>query len=162
MNEENNAGLEDHIPEDEELEDSVLEEDTLDDGEQEDEPLESPEPEASEQESEEPETGGVLKIVIATRNGRTVMSAAQSGADPYLEPAPGDDLEDLAAALPDFVRRAREHWSLNPRNPEHFRPKPAPGKRSAKKTGSGSKPKESTGPAPTAPREGAVESPLLL
>lgn len=108
------------------------------------------------------ETGGFMKIIITTRNGRTMMGVERNGADPYLEPAPGDRLEDVAAALPDFVQRAREHWSLSPRNPKHFRPNPAPAKKGSRKTAGGNRPKESAGQPPPVQREEIIERPLLL
>ena len=48
--------------------------------------------------------------------------------DPYLESIDTQDMDEIAAVLPDTVQRAHEHWDTNPKHPAYYRPD-APKKR---------------------------------
>ena len=66
-----------------------------------------------------------LKVVLHVEEGRALVGIQQKDTDPVLEWVQASTLEEVLAAVPGLVDRARERWAQSPHNPAYQRP-PAP------------------------------------
>lgn len=89
-----------------------------------------------------------LKVVLHLKEGRALVGiqgrcpelAEGTKTDPVLETVSANSLEELLAAVPAMVTRARERWASSPLNPNYQRPvapapPPVPGRQPAASRG---------------------------
>ena len=67
-----------------------------------------------------------LKVVIHLWGDRALVGIQQKDCDPVVEPVQGGTLDEVLAAVPGLVARARERWATSPRNPAYQGPPPPP------------------------------------
>ena len=67
-----------------------------------------------------------LKVVIHLWGDRALVGIQQKDCDPVVEPVQAATLQEVLAAVPGLVARARERWATSPRNPAYQGPPPPP------------------------------------
>lgn len=67
-----------------------------------------------------------LKIVIQIKGDRALVGIQQKDTDPVLEPLEAVSLEEILAAVPTILARAREQWQSSPRRPKYEGPPVSP------------------------------------
>ncbi len=84
--------------------------------------------------AESPQTTPELKVVLQIWGTRAIVGIQGTNTDPVVETLETASLEELLAAVPGVLARARERWATSPRNPKYVGPPapppatPAPGK----------------------------------
>ena len=69
---------------------------------------------------------GELKVVLHLKVGRARIGVQDKGTDPVVEFLEAATLEELLAAVPAVLQRARERWAQSPQNPKSEGPPPPP------------------------------------
>jgi hypothetical protein len=69
---------------------------------------------------------GELKVVLHLKDGRARIGVQEKGTDPVVESLEAAALDNLLAAVPAVVQRARERWAQSPQNPKYQGPPPPP------------------------------------
>ena len=72
--------------------------------------------------NDNPATTPALKVVVQMKGDRAVVGVQGDGTDPVVETLEAASLEELLAAVPGVVARARERWATSPRNPKYEGP----------------------------------------
>ena len=67
-----------------------------------------------------------LKIVIQLKGDRALVGVQGTNTDPVVETLTATSLNDVLAAIPGILDRAREKWATSPRNPKYEGPPPPP------------------------------------
>ena len=67
-----------------------------------------------------------LKVVIQMKGDRALVGVQGTNTDPVVETLPATSLNDVLAAVPGVLARARERWTTSPKNPAYQRPPEAP------------------------------------
>lgn len=67
-----------------------------------------------------------MKVVIQTMADRALVGVQDENTDPFLEPVQAATLEEVLAAVPGVVSRARERWATQPRGTAYQAPAPPP------------------------------------
>ena len=67
-----------------------------------------------------------LKIVIQIKENRALVGIQKKDTDPVLEPIEAASLEEILAAVPTILARAREQWQASPRRPKYEGPPVSP------------------------------------
>ena len=67
-----------------------------------------------------------LKIVIQIKENRALVGIQQKDTDPVLEPLEAVSLNEILAAVPAIMDRAREQWQASPRRPKYEGPPVSP------------------------------------
>ncbi|KKN39331.1 hypothetical protein LCGC14_0744360 [marine sediment metagenome] len=76
--------------------------------------------------AEAPQAAPEMKVVIQMKGDRALVGVQGDGTDPVVETLEAASLEELLAAVPGVVARARERWATSPRNPKYVGPPPPP------------------------------------
>ena len=69
---------------------------------------------------------GDLKVVLHLKGERGEVGVQDKGTDPVVEFLEATTLEELLAAVPGVLQRARERWAQSPQNPKYEGPPPPP------------------------------------
>jgi len=74
-----------------------------------------------------------LKVVIQMKGDRALVGVQGTNTDPVVEALPATSLNDVLAAVPGILERARARWTTSPKNPAYQRPPepPAPARAAA-------------------------------
>ncbi len=67
-----------------------------------------------------------LKVVIQMKGDRALVGVQGTNTDPVVETLPATSLNDVLAAVPGILERARERWAATPKNPAYQRPPEPP------------------------------------
>lgn len=67
-----------------------------------------------------------LKVVIQMKGDRALVGVQGTNTDPVVETLPATSLNDVLAAVPEILARARERWATSPKNPAYVGPPPPP------------------------------------
>jgi hypothetical protein len=67
-----------------------------------------------------------LKVVIQMKGDRALVGVQGTNTDPVVETLPATSLNDVLAAVPGILARAREKWTATPKNPAYQRPPDPP------------------------------------
>ena len=67
-----------------------------------------------------------MKVVIQIMGDRALVGVQDDNTDPFLEPIQAAALEDVLAAVPGIVSRARERWAAQPKGATYQAPAPPP------------------------------------
>ncbi len=67
-----------------------------------------------------------MKVVIQIMADRALVGVQDDNTDPFVEPIQAPALEDVLAAVPAVVARARERWATQPRGAAYQAPAPPP------------------------------------
>src|SRR3989304_4749145 len=67
-----------------------------------------------------------LKVVIQMKGDRALVGVQGTNTDPVVEALPATSLNDVLAAVPGILVRARERWTTSPKNPAYQRPPEPP------------------------------------
>ena len=65
-----------------------------------------------------------LKIVVQMKGDRALVGVQGTGTDPVVETLAVTSLDDVLAAVPGILARARERWTTSPKNPAYVGPPP--------------------------------------
>ena len=67
-----------------------------------------------------------MKVVIQIMGDRALVGVQDENTDPFVEPVQAAALEDVLAAVPGIVSRARERWASQPKGAAYQAPAPPP------------------------------------
>ena len=65
-----------------------------------------------------------LKIVVQMKGDRALVGVQGTNTDPVVETLAATSLNDVLAAIPGILARARERWATSPKNPDYVGPTP--------------------------------------